>query len=311
MTAAIAEVITTTVPLAELADSWLISLEAEGKSRATVKAYQRGIRGFIGWHAASFPAAVPVLEPAAVRAYLVDLRRAGQKPGTVRLRYSSLRLFGRWLAAEGELDHDPLASMKPPAAGKPKVEAVTDAELDALLKACKGTGFADRRDYALVILLASTGMRAGEAAALTVDDVDIRERVVHVRHGKGDKARDVPLLPVPAQAIDRYLRVRRGHRLAGTSALWLGEMSRPFKYQGMARALGLRAKTAGITGFHMHRLRHSFASRWLEAGGSEDGLMAVAGWSSRDMIGVYSATGRSRRAMEEAQRLGLDRFDRL
>jgi site-specific recombinase XerC len=72
------------------------------------------VQGFIGWYEDSYPAAVPVLEPAAVRMYLVDLRRAGQKPGTVRLRYSALRLFSRWLTLEGEVDRDPLLSMKPP-----------------------------------------------------------------------------------------------------------------------------------------------------------------------------------------------------
>ena len=119
----------------------------------------------------------------------------------------------------------------------------------------------------------------------------------------------VSLGTVPAQAIDRYLRARRGHKLAHTSPmLWLGELGLTFGYQGMSKALKLRADAAGIAGFHMHRLRHSFASRWLEAGGSEDGLMSVAGWSSREMIQIYSATGRSRRAMEEAKRLGLDKF---
>lgn len=314
-----ADIITesTIIPLAELAESWFISLEAEGKSPATVKAYRRGAQSFIGWHETTYPAAVPVLDPASVRAFLVDLRKAGQKPGTLRLRYNALKLFAAWLVAEGELDRDPLAAMKPPKLDKPMVDAVPDADFDRLLKACKGISFADRRDTALLLVMVSTGLRAGEVAALTIEDVDLKGRIIHVKHGKGDKERAVPLLdkirldapgqPVfsPAQAIDRYLRARRGHKLAHTGLLWLGEMSRPFGYQGMARALGLRAEAAGVEGFHMHKLRHSFAGRWLAAGGSEDSLMAVAGWSDRNMIQRYAASDRLKRAIDEARRLGL------
>jgi integrase/recombinase XerD len=52
-------------------------------------------------------------------------------------------------------------------------------------------------------------------------------------------------------------------------------------------------------------LRHTAASRWLAAGGSEGGLMAVAGWRRRDMIDRYAAATRASRAVEEARGLGL------
>jgi hypothetical protein len=58
----------------------------------------------------------------------------------------------------------------------------------------------------------------------------------------------------------------------------------------------MRADMAGIPGFHPHVLRHTAASRWLAAGGSEGGMMAVAGWSQRDMIDRYTrATAKIRR----------------
>ena len=45
-----------------------------------------------------------------------------------------------------------------------------------------------------------------------------------------------------------------------------------------------RAKAAGIEKFHLHLFRHTAATRWLRAGGSESALMAVAGWTTRDMM---------------------------
>jgi integrase len=100
---------------------------------------------------------------------------------------------------------------------------------------------------------------------------------VTIEKGKGAKGRFSPFGDHAAAAIDRYLRVRRTHRLAHTSALWLGPNGKTFAYFGLNDALRERAKKAGIEGFHLHLLRRTAATRWLRAGGSEGGLMSIAG----------------------------------
>jgi integrase len=66
-----------------------------------------------------------------------------------------------------------------------------------------------------------------------------------------------------------------------------------------------RAGRAGVKHFHLHMLRHTFVTRWLNAGGSEQSLMSLAGWSNRAMLDHYTKASASERAVEEAQRLGL------
>jgi integrase len=78
-----------------------------------------------------------------------------------------------------------------------------------------------------------------------------------------------------------------------------------FGYSGLDATLKHRAETAGIDGFHLHLLRHTAATRWLRAGGSEGGLMAVAGWASRSMLDRYTAASASERAAAEARGLNL------
>src|SRR5690242_18985131 len=123
-------------------------------------------------------------------------------------------------------------------------------------------------------------MRAGEAVALTADDVDLGRRVVRVTRAKGGKHRIAAFSADTARAIDRYLRrARRGHQLAHTSpALWLGTLGRTWSYPALRAALARRAAAAGITGFHPHRLRHTAASAALDAGLSEGAVMASLGW---------------------------------
>ena len=99
--------------------------------------------------------------------------------------------------------------------------------------------------------------------------------------------------------------MRRSHRLADTTALWLGDNGQTLGYDGLDRTLKVRAATAGITGFHCHLTRHTAASRWLAAGGSEGGLMAMAGWSSRETLDRYTRSTASDRAAADARGLAL------
>jgi len=178
--------------------------------------------------------------------------------------------------------------------------------LRRLIKACQGRQFTDRRDEAIVRLMAETGVRAGEAISMQLADVDLSRGLATVRRGKGGRGRIVPFGSQTAAALDRYIRARRTHRLAEGGALWLGADGwRTFSYHALHRCLKERAASAGIAGFHPHKLRHTAATRWLAAGGSEGGLMAVAGWSSREMLDRYTAATASDRAAAEARGLGL------
>jgi integrase len=185
------------------------------------------------------------------------------------------------------------------------IEPLTAEQIKALIKACTGPDMRDRRDEAIVRFMVETGARAGETVALEIGDVDLMAGTAIVRRGKGGKGRVVPFGSQTGRAIDRYRRARATHRLAGTPPLWLGDRGKEFSYDALHKALKERANRAGITGFHPHLLRHTAAHRWLAAGGSEGGLMAVAGWSQPDMLMRYTRARASDRAAAEARELNL------
>jgi len=289
--------------LADLLGSWLLHLRAERKSPATLKVYGDGVRRFLAW--AADTGTPPRLDRGTVAAFMAALLDAGAEPSTARSRHLALRRFTVWLVDEGELPADPLLSSRPPKLDQKVIPELTGDEVRRLLAACAGPAMWDRRDEALVRLMTETGMRAGEAVALKTADVDLRRGLVLVVRGKGGKGRFVPIGPQTVRAVDRYTRARRTHRLADSPALWLGDRGKTFTYDGLHATLKARAARAGIDGFHPHVLRHTFAGRWLAAGGSEGGLMAVAGWTSRDMIDRYSRATAADRAADEARGLGL------
>ena len=285
--------------LAALLDSWVLSLRAERKSAETIKSYRDGVRAYLA------SADGDVLTRASVGAWVAGLLDAGAEAATARARQLAVRRFSAWLAAEGETPADPLAGMAPPKLDTKYVPVLSEDQLRALIAACKGQEFRDRRDEAVIRLMAETGLRAGELLALTLADVDLAAGTALVRRGKGGKARRVPVSPRTVAAIDRYVRARRRHRLAGTPALWLGQGGKEFGYHALRCTLQYRAKLAGIEHLNPHMFRHTAADRWLSAGGSEGGLMAVAGWTRPDMLLRYTRARAEQRATDEARRLGL------
>lgn len=292
--------------LAALLPSWELHLRAERKSPQTVKSYGDGVRAFLRW--CSENDKVPALHRDMLKGFVVDLLDAGAKPATASSRYLAVRRFSAWLADEGEQSTDPLAGLKAPKLDQPVTEPLSDDELRAMLNACRGSDMRDYRDAALIRLMYTTGARAGEVVALQLADVHAKANppYVVIKRGKGGKGRMVPLAPEVAVAIDRYLRKgRNGHRLAGGPDLWVGDRGKNFSYDGLHATLRYRAQLAEVDGFHPHRLRHTAAHRWLAKGGSEGGLMAIAGWKRPEMLLRYTKARAEDRANDEARRLNL------
>lgn len=289
--------------LTSLFGSWQLHLRAERKSPQTIKAYGDGVRLFLAW--CQRTATPPALDRRTVTAFTADLLDGGAEPATARSRQLALKRFSAWLAAEEEIGHDDLLGVKPPKLDSKIVESLDGDQLAALIKACAGKDFRDRRDEAIVRLMAESAVRSEELLSMTLPDTDLGRGEAIVRRGKGGKGRRVPFGPRTSAALDRYLRLRRAHRLASTPVVWLGDRGKEFGYHALRDTLRYRAELAGIAGFHPHLLRHTAAARWLDAGGSEGGLMAVAGWSRRDMIDRYTRATSERRAADESRRLGL------
>lgn len=291
--------------LADLLTSWELALRAERKSPQTVKTYGDGVRAFLRF--CQDDGRPAELTRTNLREFVDSLLTAGAKPSTAVSRHLAVRRFSAWLYDEGEAPEDALAGMRAPKLDQPVSLPLTDDQLRALLKACKGPDMRDKRDEALVRLMMTTGMRAGEAVALRVTDLHLADSpaFVVVERGKGGKGRTVPVAPEVAASLDKYRRARKGHRLASTDDLWLGDRGKAFSYDALHKTLKWRAELAGIEGFHPHLLRHTAAHRWLAKGGSEGGLMAVAGWTRPDMLQRYTRARAADRAMVEAQALDL------
>jgi site-specific recombinase XerD len=293
--------------LRDLMESFVIALRAAHRSVKTEKAYRLGVDQYIAWcEANNLP--VVIARPQ-VQAWMADMHERGLAPNTVAQRLAGVRQLSKWMADPDEggvLPSDPLLRLNAPKVDTPITPVLTSDQLKAMFKACQGTDFRDRRDEAMVRLMAETGARVNEVLGLDVGDVDMPRGLAYIRRGKGGKGRIVPFSAQTAKALDRYIRARRTHPGADLDAMFLtARMRRRLTDHGLRRTIGARAEAAGIDGFHPHMFRHTAASRWLAAGGSEGGLMAVAGWSDRAMLDRYVRATAAERAADEARGLKL------
>lgn len=292
--------------LPELLDSWCRRLRGDRKSAQTLRAYRGAVEAYLSF--CTDTGAPPELTKAAVIAWLDSQHDRGT--ATVRLRLAAVKIFARWLAAEEDFDADPITAIAPPKLSQAPVADLSDGEIRRMLKACAGSGLRDKRDAAMLVLLTETGLRAGELLALDIADIDLDDCLLLVRKGKGGKSRRVRFSVSAAAAVDRYVRARRTathHPAEGP--LWISDRGNRLSYTGLVTTLKGRAAAAGVIGFHVHRLRHTAAVRWLRSGGSEVGLRAHAGWTDNTMIAKYTQAASEQLAAEEFDRLNLSLDD--
>jgi len=299
-----------TAPAAHLSDllvSFQLELEAQGKAPRTVVLYSQSVRLFWEWleEQGRTPTADQFTR-AAVRAWMAGLSQTRQ-PGTVRTRQKGLQRFARWCVAEGEVATDPTAGLDVARGPSKPVPVLTDVELQRLFKSCAPGAFPDRRDEAIMRLLMDCGLRVSELTGLQLDDIDLRDRSAVVT-GKGSKVRPVYFGTRTGRALDRYLRLRRNHPYAHTSAVFVGKRG-PLTPDGVRHTVEQRGKAAGVLGLHPHQFRHTFAHDYLMNGGQERDLMRLAGWTTPTMLERYGASAADARAREAARRMG--RGDRV
>lgn len=282
----------------EILASWQRSLH--DKAPGTRKLYLRAALWFAEWlEGAARPEGAPGDLLAVTRrdaeAYFAAQEAAGLKATTRRSRWIALRSLYGWLAEEDEVDTNPMARVKVERPAPPPVPVLEPATLTALLKACEGKAFLDRRDLALLRLMAGTGLRRAEVAALALADVDLDARIALIRHGKGNKARAVRFDAGTALALDRYRRARARHPHARLPNLWLTRLG-ALTHRGVQDVIDRRARLAGIGHVHAHQLRHTFAHRYLSNGGNEGDLQRLGGWENADVMRRYG----SARAVDRA-----------
>lgn len=261
-------------------------VDVRGLAPAVVAQYETGARLFMGF------VVEQGLGLAEVSAADVSHFVAGHCAHPVKLAApemaSILRSFLRFVYVEG-ITKLPLAQAIPPVASSASTlpKALAPGVSARLLRSCDRRTARGRRDYAILVLLARLGLRAGEIMALGLDDFDWRAGEV-VIHGKGRRDERLPLPADVGEAVVGYLR--RGRPRTDCRAVFVRTAA---PLVGLSRgavtyAVYAACGRAGVPRASAHRLRHTLATDLLRSGSSLTEIGQILRHRSISTTAVYA-----------------------
>jgi len=287
-------------------------------SPRTQTLYQEALEDFARWAETPGQAGGDVMAdlighliPSRLREYEAHLIEKGLKPRTVHLHMSALSGYCNFLIKEGQMKSNPVRGVKRPKMEKRLPEYYTEKSMEeylaasahaageeelAILMSLKpgdklASELYNRRLRRLIIsLLYATGMRRAELIGLKRNQLDQARRTLRVR-GKGDKMREIPLIPSVLEEISLYLQAAKSMVGDGTpeSPLLTTEKGKPLYPEYVDRAVKAELDGYGITGRKSpHVLRHSLATALLDEGADLNAIKEMLGHSSLAATEVYT-----------------------
>jgi integrase len=286
-------------------DEW-VALALQTVAPSSARIYAQTFALWRSWCAAQPQAVDPLdLRPAHVLRFL---SAQNTTRSTRQRQLSALRKLAQMAYILAPTDdnrriHESLKIVKAPiveGSGKERSKrALAPSQADKVLRAWDQPTNAHRRNRALIAVLALAALRRSEAAALEWRDIDFENGVVSVRHGKGDRAREVPL--AGDLALEALRAWQRGQGIGRTFVFCPVERGdhlgkdKPIQGTDVYRIVEQTEAVSGVE-FKPHDLRRTFITEALETGTPLATVQAAAGHASGETTLRYAQTVDARQA---------------
>jgi site-specific recombinase XerD len=181
-------------------------------------------------------------------------------PTTRHNHLRAARTFWNEMVRQKLVDYNPFDHLKSPRDTRPvEMKAITAEDLRAIWEEAKRSS---KRDVAIVTVIATSGLRAGELVSMCLSRLDLRNGTAWVEGKRG--WRKVFLGQASVQAVTAYMRERSSHK---DDALWLSTQGVPLTTDGVRQLVDRLAERAQVKGIHnLHAFRHRVAQAWLDKG---------------------------------------------
>ncbi len=251
-------------------------LEGERKSRHTVKEYTFAVSKFLSYLGKDLKDSTDE-DIVRYKHYMAVQKKYSKS--TQYLFLKAIKLYYKFR------DLTPLESLKPPVRSKKLPVYLSDSETARLFQ----TASRSKRDLAIVMVLAYTGIRVSELCSLEMSDLDLAERTMRVRSGKGDKDRIVILSQASADKLGDYLAEKSANLDYSDAVFHSSRGNGRFDTSTIERLVRKLAVEAGIRKkVTPHVLRHTFATSVLRNGGDIRFIQQILGHSSVATTQIYT-----------------------
>lgn len=246
-------------------------------------------RGFKGKRN-SPPLAIAELTPAVLLQFVFEEAK-NSHPERLQSLASGLRSFCRYLRVSGRHAQD-LSGALPAVSSRHRTELptyLTNKQYEATLAQFNRSTLLGKRDYAIALCMGRLGLRAGEVARLTLDDVDWEGGSLRLIGSKGRRERQLPLPVAVAQAVITYLRVAK-FRGPSRALFRTTDGCSPLCSKWLSERVGLAVARAGLgpRGKKAHLLRRTFATHLVQGGVSLKAVADLLGHADLRTTQVYA-----------------------
>lgn len=279
--------------------SWMVA--EKGRSGNTIAAYRRDLSNYCAWLAQRDRSISDVSHNELVD-FVGDRLATSAATSSIARQIAAVRMLHRYLSVEGERPDDPAAELEGVRVPSGIPKPLTEPEVVSLLDAVIGSEPVHLRDRALLELLYATGARISEAVGLSIGDINVDNRLVHL-FGKGDKERIVPFGNTAATALaDWFGPAGRVHmappqwkRRADAEAVFLNHRGGRLSRQSAWNIVKQYGRRAGIEArLSPHVLRHSCATHLLDHGADLRVVQEMLGHASISTTQVYTMVSQER-----------------
>jgi integrase/recombinase XerC len=272
---------------------YLSKLVRESASQHTVRNYSIELQQFIEYlkPPGGNPPDVASIDVLMVREWLGSLYDRGLAPASIRRKLAAVRSFFRYLQRTGVIENNVAKLVRTPKQPKTLPRVMTAEHTANLLNGTPGQAEKlerpyPERDVAILELLYGTGIRVSELVGLNLDRLDLGEKWILVR-GKGKKERQVPVTAKAAEALERYLSVRRAAR--NEKAVFVNHRGTRLTDRGVRSIVKLYSKAVlHDPAIHPHSFRHAYATHLLADGADLRSIQELLGHASLSTTQKYT-----------------------
>ncbi len=246
----------------------------KGKSRAgaTILAYGKDIEQLVSYLVGQGKEDASVVTLDDLQTFMGKLLKEGYTAKSISRKTNSTKTFFKFLKTSAVLSEDPATDLEHPKFENKPPRILSQIEYRAPRDAARG----DLRIYAIIETLLQTGIRIGELAKISLEDIDLDSESpnVYIKPQEGTNERTIPLNRPVVDGLKKYLEVRPK---SPNKALFITKTGRPLLIRNIRTAIDRYFRMAGIKGAKVNDLRHTWVAHHLSAGTSLVLISKLAG----------------------------------
>lgn len=244
--------------LSEAKNEFITYIKGNGRANATILAYGKDIDQLAEFSLTQ-QKDLNTITTQDIENFKTYLKNQNYTAKSISRKINSIKSLFRYLKSKNAIADNPAQQVSHPKYDIAPPRVLSRMEYRALRDACRD----DVRLSAIIELLLQTGMRIGELANLTIDDVDDRKKELLIKPYESQPGRTVPLTEAALKSLESYLKIRPKTR---DKVLFVTKTGNPFLVRNIRTAIDRYYKLAGIKNAKVNDLRHTFITQQLQSG---------------------------------------------